>query len=120
MPPYGRHAELSTDAQEGRVSYVDPVTGIEFAMVLRAYNSGAAIRYGLDSSPSGPVAIAGERTRYRFPADTQLWVSRDEGTYSTVSPNQIPMSNVTVNDRGRLADVPCQPVGQPPGRDRRA
>jgi alpha-glucosidase len=105
-PPYGRHSLLSTDHQEARLSLVDPDTGIGFAVIVRAYDAGAAIRYGLDSAPGDTVAIAGERTRFHVPDGARLWVSRDEGTYSAVAPNQIPVSNVTANDRGQLADIP--------------
>jgi alpha-glucosidase len=110
MPSYGRQATLSTDAQETMVSYLDPATGIRFGMVLHASDSGAAIRYTLDDAPDGAATLAGERTRYRFPGGSQIWVSRDEGTYSAVAPGQIPISNVTVNDRGQLADVPVTAV----------
>jgi alpha-glucosidase len=115
-PPYGRHSQLSSDHQEARVSLLDPNTGIDFAVMVRAYDSGAAIRYALNSAPGGSVTIAGDRTRFRVPEGARLWVSRDEGTYSTVAPDQIPQSNVTANDRGQLADIPVTLELPAPGR----
>ncbi|MFU8853672.1 glycoside hydrolase family 97 N-terminal domain-containing protein [Micromonospora sp. SL1-18] len=105
-PPYGRFAELSTDHRELNLVFSDEERGIDFQIVARAYNQGAAIRFVLLRAPKAALWIDGETTEYRLQPGSLVWASRDESDYSRVPAHAIPQTSNGVSDVGRLADIP--------------
>jgi hypothetical protein len=81
-----------------------------FALIARAYDSGAAIRFQLLEAPTSSLTLTGEATEFCLPKDALVYSSRDEGTYqrspqTKVAP--IPHPPLTPScDIGDLADTP--------------
>jgi alpha-glucosidase len=68
---------------------------VRFALILRAYDAGAAVRFHLLDAPGGALALVGEACEFRLPADATVYCSRDEGNYqvtrqTAVAPVPIP------------------------------
>jgi len=111
QPSYGIAAEYPGANNELAVQMMDAATGIIFDILLRAYDAGVALRYLLRHIPDGgPFALSAEATHFKFPANTLLYASRDEGEYQRASPAQlapIPHPALTAStDAGPLADIP--------------
>jgi alpha-glucosidase len=111
-PPYGIRSEYQNRCEELALQLTDPVSGIEFEIIARAYDEGVALRYILRAMP-GPDAslqLAGEATHFRLPRDAQLYSSRDEGEYSISSARALapaPHPDLTASsDPELLADIP--------------
>lgn len=115
QPPYGIAAEYQGECNELAIQILDTATDVTFDILLRAYDAGIALRYSIRQVPDGkPLLLAGEDTHFKFPAQTMLYASRDEGEYQRVSPAQLapePHPPLTPSsDPGPLADVPVTAV----------
>lgn len=114
-PPYGIAEQYSFACNELAVQMMDEATGIVLDVLLRAYDAGVAVRYLIRHVPdSGRLALAAETTHFKFPANTRLYASRDEGEYQLTSPAGLaptPHPTLTASsDDGPLADVPVTAV----------
>jgi alpha-glucosidase len=114
-PPYGIASEYAGECNELAVQLLDTASNVTFDILLRAYDAGIALRYLLRTIPDGETLhLSGENTHFKFPAQTHLYASRDEGEYQRVSPRQlapIPHPPLTASsDAGPFADVPVTAV----------
>jgi alpha-glucosidase len=105
QPPYGRNAVVRDDYSERRIVLAAP-GGIVFAVTVRAYDGGAALRHELVSAPHGTVTLAGELTQLELPAGTVVYGSRDEDPFLAVTPDAIPVTGGSGTDAGPLLDNP--------------
>ena len=109
-PPFGANAEFDASHRQLTARFRDAKRGITFAIILRAYDHGLAVRYRIESAPGGSIALAGEETEFAFPPGAQIWSSRDEGEYLASDPtgmNPVPDPPLTrSSDSGPLADLP--------------
>lgn len=109
-PPYGIRAHSTEACGELVATFVDVKRSIRFALVLRAYDAGAALRWRLLSAPGGTLTLSGERTAFHLPTDATLYASRDEGSYQhTVQTRIAPVPHPDLTgscDKGDLADTP--------------
>jgi alpha-glucosidase len=104
-PLYGRNAVVHDGYQQARIELVDGDTGIEFAVVTRAYDEGVALRYELTGS--GSVTLAGDATGFVLPAGSRVFSARDEDPFMLVAPHEIPQSGSSGRtDTGQLSDQP--------------
>lgn len=103
-PLYGRNAQVHSDYRE----LVLPCTQgrYRFAVVVRAYNQGVAIRHTLTRAPAGRVVVAAEHTGFRLPDGALVYGSRGEEAYTVAAPGAIPDSGSSTTDSGRLFDSP--------------
>jgi alpha-glucosidase len=107
QPQYGRQQTLTEHCEEGTLTLADPATGTVFAVIVRAYDAGAAIRYQLVSSPGArSLTLSGEQTMFGFPASASVYTARDEDPFLLVPPGQIPVSGGGTLDTGPLTDQP--------------
>lgn len=106
-PQYGRQNTLTENCEEGTLTLADPATGTVFAVIVRAYDAGAALRYQLLSTPgANSLALGGEQTMFSFPTGTSVYAARDEDPFLLVPPGQIPVSGGGTLDTGPLTDQP--------------
>lgn len=109
-PPYGIRSRYDQRCGELTVELEDVARRISFAIIARAYDTGAAIRFRLLAAPTRDVTLTGEATEVRLPADATLYVSRDEGEYQrTVQTRVTPAPHPDLtgsSDTGDLADTP--------------
>jgi alpha-glucosidase len=109
-PLHGVRTRSSQACREIRVELEDKARRICFALIARAYDSGAAIRFQLLEAPTSSLTLTGEATEFCLPKDALVYSSRDEGTYqrspqTKVAP--IPHPPLTPScDIGDLADTP--------------
>jgi alpha-glucosidase len=104
-PLYGRQSVLPDRYEEVRVDLVDSATGVEFAIVARAYDEGVAVRYELTGGD--PITLAGEATTFALPNGTRVFSARDEDPFVLVAPHEIPSSgSAGRTDTGPLTDQP--------------
>lgn len=113
-PPYGIRTRYDGRCNEIEVEFADAARGIRFAIVGRAYDHGAAVRFRLISARGNELVLTGEETEFRLPAEAQLYVSRDEGEYQRTVQTRIapaPHPDLTAScDQGDLADTPLTAV----------
>ena len=65
-------------------------SGRLLTLVFRAYNEGAALRYSLPEQDEKEFNFTGERTEFRFPADTYAYEAHGtEGEYKRVKTGEI-------------------------------
>lgn len=109
-PPYGIRARSTEACGEIVATFEDGKRRIRFAIVLRAYDAGAALRWRLISAPGEKLGLVGERTSFRLPVDAMIHASRDEGSYQrTVQTHISPVPHPDLtgsSDKGDLADTP--------------
>ena len=109
-PAFGIRSRSTQACGELTVELEDRARSIRFALVARAYDTGAAIRFRLLSAPDMSIALAGEEIEFRLPADAVIYCSRDEGAYQRTIQNRIapvPHPELTSSsDEGDLADTP--------------
>ncbi len=83
---------------------------IRFALIVRAYDSGAAVRLRLLAAPTPNLTLTGEEIEVRLPADAAIYASRDEGEYQRTVQTRVdpaPHPDLTdSSDHGPLADTP--------------
>ncbi|MGA5360747.1 glycoside hydrolase family 97 catalytic domain-containing protein [Streptomyces purpurascens] len=103
-PVYGRNATVTDHYQEQRWDLKDKGTGIRFAVEVRAYRTGVALRYLL--LDHGTATIADELTTFAFPDGTTVYSARDENAYEPVAPGSIPVTGTATTDNGPLTDLP--------------
>jgi len=113
-PPFGIRAHYAGTCGEIVMELEDTARGIRFAIVARAYDHGAAVRFRLIAARTAEVMLAGEDTQFHLPADATLWASRDEGEYQHTVQTRIappPHPPLTASsDTGDLADTPLTAV----------
>lgn len=69
---------------------LEHASGRRLNIVFRAYNEGAAVRYAFPAQSQQTFRFTGERTEFRFPADTFAWQEHGtEGPYE-----RVPVANV--------------------------
>jgi alpha-glucosidase len=109
-PDYGIRSEYDDTCEELTVTFKHERTNTTFAIVLRAYDRGVALRYVLQRASVEPRFVA-EETGFCFPAGVHVYSSRDEGEYAVSSPRElapIPHPDLTSSsDAGPLADLPA-------------
>lgn len=109
-PAYGIRSRYDQACGELTVEMEDRARKIRFALVARAYDSGAAIRFRLLSAPTPGVTLTGEDIEFRLPADAVIYASRDEGGYQrTVQTRVDPVAHPDLtgsSDHGAFADTP--------------
>jgi alpha-glucosidase len=103
-PVFGRNATIRDHHQEMRWNLRDGVSGVNFSVQLRAYNTGVALRYVL--LDTGRATISDELTTWVFPGDTTIYSARDEDAYSPIAPDAIPYTGTSSTDNGNLSDLP--------------
>ncbi|MEU6198252.1 glycoside hydrolase family 97 N-terminal domain-containing protein [Streptomyces sp. NPDC047061] len=103
-PVFGRNATVRDHYQEMRWNLRDGTSGVDFAVQLRAYDTGVALRYVL--LDTGSATISDELTTWVFPDDTTVYSARDEDAYSPVAPDAIPYTGTSSTDYGYLSDLP--------------
>ena len=110
-PPYGMRSEHADRYDELTLELESKSGGISFAIIVRAYDEGVALRYAIrESSLESPVLIAGEDTHFGLPGAARVHASRDEGEYFVTDPVHVaptPHPELTAScDSGPLADIP--------------
>lgn len=118
-PVYGTHSEHADRHDELTLELESTPAGIPFAIIIRAYDEGVALRYAIrETHLASPLLIAGEGTHFRLPADARVHASRDEGEYFVTDAKHVapePHPELTAScDRGPLADIPLT-VQRPDG-----
>lgn len=108
QPLYGRRATVPDRYEELRLDLADGPSGVEFAVVARAYDEGVALRYEL--SGTGDVELAGEATSFTFPDGTEVLTARDENPFLRSAPADVPLSGGATTDTGPLSDNPVLAV----------
>jgi alpha-glucosidase len=103
-PVYGRNATVTDHYQEQRWDLEDRASGIRFAVQVRAYRTGVALRYLL--LDEGTATVADELTTFVFPDGTTVYSARDENAYEPVAPGSIPVTGAAGTDNGPLTDLP--------------
>lgn len=110
QPPFGIASSYDGRASQLEVRFEDRKSRIVFAIRLVAHNDGVAFRFAFINAPGDRIALGGEAIDFRFPLDTKIWSSRDEGEYSLSAPGRInpaPHPDLTNStDKGPLADTP--------------
>ncbi len=109
-PPFGIRTHYDQACGEMTVELEDVSRRIRFAIVARAYDNGAAVRFRLIAAPTPEVTLTGETTEVRLPASATLYVSRDEGEYQRTIQTRVapaPHPDLTgSSDADDLADTP--------------
>ncbi|MFI6373782.1 glycoside hydrolase family 97 catalytic domain-containing protein [Streptomyces sp. NPDC050546] len=106
-PVYGRDASVTDHYQEHRWDLKDKGTGSRFAVEVRAYRTGVALRYLLlDHGTATTATITDELTTFVFPDGTTVYSARDENAYEPVAPGSIPVTGTATTDNGPLTDLP--------------
>lgn len=109
-PAYGIRSRYDQACSELTVELEDRARRIRFALVVRAYDSGAAVRFRLLAAPTREVTLAGEEVEVRLPADAIVYASRDEGEYQRTQQTRVdPVAHPDLtgsSDHGALADTP--------------
>lgn len=110
-PLNGQSARYDRSANELTLSLHDRTAGVTFAIIVRAMNGAAALRYRIDAVPSGnTLHLGGERTVFQFPGSARVYASRDEGDIHQSPQDRIaPLEHPDLtgsSDGGRLADLP--------------
>lgn len=109
-PVYGIRSRYDQNCNELSLEMEDRARGVHFAVIIRAYDSGAAIRIRLLGTPTPTLSLIGEEIEIRLPADAVLYASRDEGEYQrTVQTRLDPIAHPDLtasSDHGPLADTP--------------
>jgi alpha-glucosidase len=110
VPPYGIRRRYDQTCSELTVEFVQPDTGVRFAVVARAYDHGCAVRYVLRHAPGGALKLKGEATGFVLPPRTFVYASRDEGEYYRTAPADVgpaPHPALTASsDKETMADLP--------------
>ena len=110
-PAYGIRPHVSDLGQELMASFEDAKSRIRFAVVLRVSDQGVAVRYRLIAAPGGSIELTGEETGFRFPAETTLVASRDEGEYLFAPQSALkPLADPELtdcSDEAGLSDLPA-------------
>lgn len=110
QPTYGRNSTVDDSWTQVRLPLADGASGLTFAVVARAYDSGVALRYELTGTPGGDVTLSGEATTVALPAGSTVYGSRDEDQFLTTPPAGIPSSGTStgssITDPGPLFDNP--------------
>lgn len=111
VPLNGQSSRYDQASAELTLTLLDRSVGIRFAIIVRAFNGAAAVRYQILSAPNAKaVTLDGERTVFQFPASAQVYASRDEGDIHVSSQADIaPLEHPDLtgsSDKGRLADLP--------------
>jgi alpha-glucosidase len=113
-PPYGISARYDGRANQLEARFEDRHTGIRFAIRLLAQDGGLAFRFVLLAARDADIWLGGEDCAFTFPEGTNVWSSRDEGTYAQSAPgdlNPVPDPPLTDStDKGALADIPLLAV----------
>ncbi len=110
QPPYGRNATVDDSWTQVRLPLSDRASGITFAVVARAYDAGAALRYELAGAPGGTVELSGEATTVELPAGSEVYGSRDEDQFLATPPAGVPSGGSATTDTGPLFDNPVAAV----------
>lgn len=110
-PRYGAAAHYAFKGEEITAEFLDRRRALRFAVILRVYDAGVAVRYVLRKTPDGtPVRVSGEKTCFALGNGAQVYASRDEGEYYRSSPKELaPVSDpetTASSDKGRFADLP--------------
>ena len=109
-PVYGIRDRYDQACNELSIEMEDSARRIRFALIIRAYDSGAAIRFRLLSAPTRELVLSGEDVEVRLPGDATVYASRDEGEYQrTVQTRIDPVAHPGLtgsSDHGPLADSP--------------
>lgn len=109
-PPYGIRERYDQACSELTAEFLQPETGVRFAVVARAYDHGCAVRYVLRDAPGGALKLKGEATGFVLPPATMVYASRDEGEYHWTAPADMgpaPHPALTASsDKETLADLP--------------
>ena len=78
-PAFGSSASYDESHNEATIKLFHPERRITLHIVVRAYDTGVAVRYQLAEAPGGRLVLSGEATQFRFPAGARVYSSRDEG-----------------------------------------
>jgi len=110
LPPFGIRKTSTEACGELTVEMEDRERRIRFALIVRAYDAGGALRIALLDAPGAEIALSGEETAFNLPPDSTLWCSRDEGVYQRTIQRRIeplPHPDLTQSsDPLGLADSP--------------
>jgi alpha-glucosidase len=110
-PLNGQSSSYDRSANELTLLLHDQAAGVKFAIIVRAMNGAAALRYRIDAVPKGDtLRLSGERTLFQFPQSARVYTSRDEGdihlsTQDKIAPLEHPDLTGS-SDSGGLADLP--------------
>ncbi|WP_347302111.1 glycoside hydrolase family 97 catalytic domain-containing protein [Croceibacterium sp. TMG7-5b_MA50] len=80
-PPFGIRASSTEACGQLTVEMEDAARQIRFALIVRAYDAGGAIRFAIRSAAGDALELAGEEIAFRLPAESVLHCSRDEGVF---------------------------------------
>lgn len=103
-PVYGRSAVVEDRFHEMQWALRDTASGVGFAVQIRAYPTGVALRYVL--LDKGTAAITDELTTFVLPGGTTVYSARDEDAFTVVAPDAIPSTGSSSTDTGPLTDLP--------------
>lgn len=103
-PVFGRNATIRDHYQEARWNLLDNTSGVRFGVMVRAYDTGVALRYVLLGT--GSATISDELTTWVLPVGTTVYGARDEAAYSASAPDAIPYTGTSSTDYGYLSDLP--------------
>ncbi len=100
----GKTKDVADRYNESTLTFAqDGATPLTYSVVVRAYDSGAAVRYAFDakSGLGSDVAVTEESTRYMFAADYDCWGlnlgrfnSSHEGEFDKIKTSQIRVHNL--------------------------
>lgn len=83
--PFGERSVVPDNYRELTVDLRHEASGRLVRVTLRAYDEGAALRYSFPEQATKEFKFTGERTEFRFPADTFGWEEHGtEGEYRRV------------------------------------
>lgn len=111
-PSYGIQRTCQNRCEQLTVRFLDAESGIQFDIIVRAYDTGVALRYRIVEVPghSASLRLAGESTHLRFPPGSAVYASRDEGDYFVSAPAGLaPVAHPDLTascDPEPLADTP--------------
>lgn len=109
-PVYGTHSRYDQSCNELTLQFEDRARKIRFAVIVRAYDAGVALRFHLISAPTRSLTLTGEEFEFRLPADAVIYASRDEGEVQRTLQTSIdPVAHPDLtgsSDHGALADTP--------------
>ena len=114
-PPVGIRKVYDYAGEELTAEFIS-LDGLRFDAILRAYDCGAALRYVVHGKPgeTGDMAFIAEDTRFRFPAGTTVYASRDEGDFYASTPEAMgPVSDplpTQASDAGGCVDFPVTAI----------